>query len=149
MRLYIACLRRFALIAAVCGVATVPLLARPAVKPGPAEAIDRAGLGLVAQIEDDVAKKGDWIFASVRTIGCTSVVTARPLTSHSDTAQGQWTIDWAVAESARLHYNFVHIKAPGVRFNIVGDGKKKATRKLGLLADAMQVKMRSCSTQRI
>ena len=147
MRFDTAHLRRVATAATLIGLVNSPALARQPIKSAPTEAIDRAAKGVVAQIEDDVAKKGDWLFQSVRTTGCTSIVTAKPINPGGNGALGRWTIDWATAEAAQMQYNFVHIKAPGTQFNIVGDGKAKATRKLAALAQAMQVKMGACLGQ--
>ncbi len=139
--------RRAATVITLIGIIASPALARRPAKSAPTEAIDRAAKGVVAQIEDDVAKKGDWIFQSVRTAGCTTIVTAKPINPGGDGALGRWTIDWTTAETAQMQYNFVHIKAPGIQFNIVGDGKAKATRKLIVLAQAMQAKMGACVGQ--
>jgi hypothetical protein len=144
MKLDIAYLRRAVTSVTVIGLIASPALARTSIKSAPTEAIDRAAKGVVAQIEDDVAKKGDWMFQSVRTTGCTSIVTAKPINPGGDGALGRWTIDWATAEAVQMQYNFVYIKAPGLQFAIVGNGKAKATRKLAALAQAMQVKMGAC-----
>jgi hypothetical protein len=138
------------------------------------EAIDHDAMGLRLQIEDDLLFNEDSTLKSIQTEGCNSVITVNMKPKADDyeapavaategvagpteasnfklvqetgeVLVGEYQVDWAKAEAAVMQYNFIYIRAPGVKIALVGDGEsKQELSKMETLATAMLAKMVSC-----
>jgi hypothetical protein len=157
------------------GSAVTPNSAASAATPTPAspsaeeDPIAAAASGLVAQIEDDNNPGGDLRLESMKTTGCTTIITASGISDPQDgisaevdgmakaaevpaaavPAQGRtWTIDWAVPGSLSPADTFIFIEVAPVKIAIVGDASKPdQAAKLSALFAAMFETQLDCSTQ--
>jgi hypothetical protein len=162
------------------GSAVTPNSAASAATPAPASSsaeedpIAAAASGLVAQIEDDNNPGGDLRLVSMKTTGCTTIITASGISDPQDgisaevdgmakaaevpaatdpgaavPAQGRtWTIDWAVPGSLSPADTFIFIEVAPVKIAIVGDASKPdQAAKLSALFAAMFETQLDCSTQ--
>jgi hypothetical protein len=141
-----------------------------AAAPAEEDPIAAAASGLVAQIEDDNNPGGDLRLVSMKTNGCTTIITASGIGSTGDDVNGEvdamaenasddaasnsaasgrtWTIDWAVPGSLSPADTFIFIEVAPVKIAIVGDASKPdQAAKLSALFAAMFETQLDCSTQ--
>jgi hypothetical protein len=115
----------------------------------PSDPIAAAASGLIAQIEDDANPGGDLRLVSMKSDGCTTVITGTlPAGTSEIAAMRSWTINWAVPGSVAPGDTFIFIDVAPVKIALVGNASDPdQAAKLSALFAAMFETQLDCTTQ--